>query len=83
MNITQSHKLMQLPKIKWGKVVHFIMGHNSLNRHLFLTGVDPEVEAKCSLCEEEDMTSFHIMGACPALMWDRLQTTGSYFWDPP
>ena len=69
--------------MQWGKLCQFITGHNSLNRHLALTGFDPEVEAECNLCEEGEMTSSHIMGACPALMWYRQSTTGEYFWDPP
>ena len=74
---------MLLPKLKWGKIVQFITGHNSLNRHLVLTGVDPEEDINCYLCKEEDMTSAHIMGTCPALIWVRAQTTGSFLWDPP
>ena len=29
------------------------------------------------------MTSAHIMGDCPALMWARAYTTGDHFWSPP
>ena len=79
----KSHKIMQLKKAQWGKLCQFITGHNSLNRHLVLTGVDPEKDAKCSLCEEEEMTSAHIMGACPKLWVQRYQSTGSFFLDPP
>ena len=79
----RSHKIMQLNKNQWGKLCQFITGHNSLNRHLVLTGVDPELEATCSLCNEDAMTSAHIMGKCPVLVLERMQTTGSFFWDPP
>ena len=83
LNQGKSHQIMLLPKLKWGKIVQFITGHNSLNRHLVLTGVDPEEDINCYLCKEEDMTSAHIMGTCPALIWVRAQTTGSFLWDPP
>ena len=63
---------MLLNKNQWGKLCQFITGHNSLNRHLVLTGVDPELEAACSLCNEDAMTSAHIMGICPQLIWERI-----------
>ena len=74
---------MQLNKNKWGKLCQFITGHNSLNRHLVLTGVDPELEAKCSLCNEDEMTSAHVMGKCPLLVDQRSQTTGFFLLEPP
>ena len=79
----RSHKIMQLNKNKWGKLCQFITGHNSLNRHLVLTGVDPELEAECSLCNEDEMTSAHIMGRCPLLVDQRSQTTGFFLLEPP
>ena len=69
--------------MQWGKICQFITGHNNLNRHLVLTGVDPEKDAKCTLCGEDEMTSAHVMGNCPALAQARASATGSFFWDPP
>ena len=46
--------------------------------------MDPEIDSPvCNLCEEEEMTSAHIMGACPALHRERQAAMGAFFMDPP
>ena len=81
---SRSFKIMTLPKTQWGKLCQFITGHNSLRRHLYLTGFDPEVQsATCTLCWEDEMTSAHIIGDCPALHWQRAATMGEHFLTTP
>ena len=79
----RSFKIMKLKRLQWGKLVQFITGHNTLNRHLFLTGVDPEISETCTLCGYDPMTSSHVMGSCPALMWKRGEVFNEYFLDTP
>ena len=45
----RSYKIMKLKRLQWGKLVQFLTGHNTLIRHLFLTGVDPEISETCTL----------------------------------
>ena len=62
----------------------FITGHNSLNRHLFLTEVDPDLEsALCSKCGYGDMTSSHIMGNCPKFWKERGEIFLEYYMNTP
>ena len=79
----RSFKIMQLMKPQWGKICQFITGHNSLNRHLYLTESAETESPVCNLCNEAEMTSAHIIGECPALHWARADALGSHFVDPP
>ena len=82
----RSFKIMKLKRLQWGKICQFITGHNTLNRHLYLTGVDEEVREECYLCYPilaEPMTTSNVMGSCPALMWTRAKIFNQYFMEPP
>ena len=80
----RSYDIHRLKRVQWGKLCQFITGHNSLNRHLFLTEVDPELEsAQCTKCGYGDMTSSHIMGNCPRFWRERGEIFSNYYLSPP
>ena len=49
----------------------------TLNRHLAVTKI--RTDPICSACSEEDETSVHFLGKCPATIMTRHSTLGSYF----
>jgi hypothetical protein len=61
-------------------VIGLLTGHNTLRRHLYITGLcnDPN----CTKCGTEKETSVHILCECEALASLRLTYLGSSFLDP-
>ncbi len=58
-------QLLSLPRSKLRPLVGLLTGHYLFNRHLFNIGVvDTPL---CPLCNAEDETSLHFLGACDAL----------------
>ena len=54
-----------------GKLVQFISGHNYFNRHQNL--IDGNTDPTCRYCLEEEETTSHLVGNCPALWAKRGQ----------
>ena len=50
-----------------------ITGHNRLKRHEAIISRN-EIDSLCRICGEEDESSFHIIGKCPALWKVRADT---------
>ena len=59
-----------------------ITGHNRLNRHesLATKGV---VDPLCRFCLEDDETSWHVIGECPALWLKISDSFNTFFLDNP
>ncbi|XP_077255623.1 uncharacterized protein LOC143893775 [Temnothorax americanus] len=61
-------------------VVQLLTGHGVLNYHMYKLGRSSTPD--CRLCGEEEETSLHILGQCPAYARRRLVTLGSAFLEP-
>ena len=75
-----------LSRKQWSKLVALTTGHNALKRHLFICADPDDLEAApptCDLCEEDDQTSAHYLGECPALAQLRWDIFGYPFLKPP
>ena len=70
--VTHSRVLLKCNRQDLGLAVAMITGHNCLKRHE--TIIDPDGDSLCRLCGEEEETSWHIIGECPALWKVRLDT---------
>jgi len=54
-----------------------LTGHATLNRHLAVMKI--RTDRICSACGEEDETSVHFWGKCPATIMARHSIVGSHF----
>jgi ribonuclease HI len=61
-------------------LVGLLTGHNWLNRHMSVMGIRDN--PKCPLCDEEDETSLHLLGKCPATMARRNALLGAFQLNP-
>ena len=54
------------------RMTQFLTGHNKLERHKNIQKgiINPN---SCRLCKEEEESSFHVIGECPALQKTRLE----------
>ena len=77
INMGKSEALIKLSRPELGLAVQMITGHNRLKRHesIVNSGV---VDATCRLCLEEEETSWHLIGECPALWQQRGDSFESY-----
>jgi len=72
--------VMTFNKIQSKVVTGFLMGHNTLRRHLYLLGLlDSPLCRKCGVGEK---TSAHILCECEALVSLRHAYMGSYYLEP-
>jgi len=62
---SNSRQILRLDRTTFSLMVQIITGHNFMKRHSSL--VDPDEEAECRLCLEDEESSFHIFAECPAL----------------
>ena len=80
INRNKSEYLLSKGRLQLGLLVQIITGHNRLNYHESkISGIDPT----CRLCLEEEETSFHIVGECPALLSKRIDAFQSRFLENP
>ena len=80
LNRNKSNFILSQSRLQLGLLVQMITGHNRLNYHESkISGIDPT----CRLCLEEDETSFHIVGECPALLSKRIEAFQSRFLENP
>ena len=56
-------------------LVGLLTGHNWLNRHLKVMNI--KENSLCPLCDEDEETSVHLLGNCPATMVNRNALTGA------
>ena len=73
-------RLLSLYRTQTKAVIGLLTGHNTLRRHLCITGIgnDP----MCRKCGTEEETSVHILCECEALDSLRYTYLGSFFSDP-
>ena len=68
--------LKELKRQHARSLTYTVTGHNTLNRHLWKMGV---VESPvCSLCGQEDETTYHYLGACDRYCALRYQIFGGH-----
>jgi ribonuclease HI len=79
INRKKSRNLVELRRNDLSLLTQIITGHNRFNRHESL--VNHEVDATCRLCLEDEETSWHLVGECPALWYNREQVFGEKFLD--
>ena len=79
LNKKFSRSLINLNRADLGLMVEMLTGHNRLNRHQSL--VDKDVSPTCRKCREEDETSYHIIAACPRLLFRRWEAFNTPFLD--
>ena len=62
----KSKELLKMKRKKLSKMIQFLSGHNKLKYHMNLQdGInDP---GSCRLCMEDEESSYHIIGECPAM----------------
>jgi hypothetical protein len=73
-------RFLTFNRIQSRAVTGLLTGHNTLRRHLHLTGlIDSPLSRKC---EAEDETSAHILCRCKALALLRHTHLGSFFLEP-
>ena len=81
-DITKSNFSINQSRIKLGLLVEMITGHNRLNRHESLV-TKGEIDPLCRFCLEDDETSWHVIGQCPALWLKRRESFNSFFLEDP
>ena len=62
----KSMELINMKRKKLSRMIQFLSGHNKLKYHMNLQEgkIDP---GSCRLCMEDEESSFHIIGECPAM----------------
>ena len=71
-NPKKSFLLLKMDRTNLGRIVQFLTGHNKLKRHKNIQdGVtDPH---SCTLCHEDEESSFHVIAECPATQFFRTE----------
>ena len=73
----ESRWVMKQSRGRLNRLTGFITGHCRLLSHQFKLG--NSVTPICRLCEEEEETSWHILGECPTISKQRFMTMGHCF----
>ena len=61
-----------MDRTKLGRIVQFLTGHNKLKRHKNIQdGVTDH--HSCTLCHEDEESSFHVIAECPATQFFRTE----------
>ena len=61
----RSKKILSLARSQLSMLIKITTGHNALAYHASL--IDPEIDSRCSLCEEAPETFYHFVTECPRL----------------
>ena len=80
-NSKKSKLLLQNNRIIYSRTVRYLSGHNFLRRHENL--INPCISKLCRLCQNEEETSWHIIGACDALANIRADIFQQHWMDDP
>jgi len=68
--------LLSLSRKALRLLLQVITGHNTLNKHMFVMGLNSS--PFCNKCEEGNETSLHFVGSCPFYSIIRLDTLESH-----
>jgi len=71
-----SNYLLSLSRKTLRSLLQIITGHNTLNKHMFVMGLNSS--PTCTKCEEGSETSLHFVGSCPFYSINRLETLGAH-----
>ena len=74
-NTRFTKQLVTLPRRQVSILVSVLTGHNTLNRHLTIMGI--QNNAGCEACDEGLETSLHFLGDCPAWGAKRMRYLGA------
>ena len=66
---TQSRQLIQWARLKLGRYIRAVTGHNNLLYHLHT--MDPSISPLCRFCLQENEEFYHLANHCPPLWWER------------
>ena len=68
-NTTKANKLIQWARLKLGRYIRAVTGHNNLLYHL--SNMDPNISPICRFCLQANEEFFHLATDCPPLWWER------------
>ena len=69
----KSKRTIQWNRLKLGRYIRAVTGHNNLLYHLH--NMQPDISPLCRFCLEEREEFTHLHKECPALYWERHYTT--------
>ena len=76
-----SNALMNMGRLELSLLVQTITGHNRLRRHESL--MNEAIDPICRLCAEDEETSWHLVGECPALWQQRMDIFHTHYLESP
>ena len=72
---------MQLTRIKLGRLIKLITGHNNLAYHR--SNINPDIDPMCRFCSEAQESFIHLFADCPALWRERRELEGGEYGGAP
>jgi len=81
-----SYAMLSTPRPMWGLLVQIITGHNYMKRQQWIIDTNNKTQAEdptCTLCQDGEMSSQHILGECGALIPLRQKFFNASFLLPP
>lgn len=72
---TFAKHIIQWPRLKLGRLIRAITGHNNLLYHLH--NIQPDISPLCRFCLQDNEEFHHLQRQCPALYWDRHEITAT------
>ena len=67
----QAKYVLKLGRLELSRFIKLVTGHNGL--FYFMNKVDPDINAICRFCLEEDETFYHLATECPALRQKQIE----------
>ena len=83
---SRSFKIIMLNRMQFAKFTQLAVGHNGLAWFKDLSKNPDDEDTPppiCAVCNEDDQTSAHVLGACPAYALNRWEIFGQPFISPP
>ena len=65
----KSNKLIQWSRLKLGRYIRVVTGHNNLLYHLH--NMDSSISPVCRFCLQSNEEFYHLANDCPPLWWER------------
>ena len=65
----KSNTIIQWPRLKLGRYIRAVTGHNNLLYHL--SNMDPNISPLCRFCLQANEEFHHLASDCPPLWWER------------
>ena len=78
---TKSKQLIQWTRLKLGRYIRAVTGHNNLLYHLHY--LDPLISPICRFCLQHNEEFHHLASDCPPLWWERHLITAKESGDNP